>query len=350
MDTSIPNPDERNRATLNIAEEIKKLNDDIALLNALLMEARRSGGGGGGPGATTFLDLTDTPASYVAQAGKTIRVKAAENGLEFIDRITTFLGLTDTPASYVGQAGLYCRVNPGANAIIFSDASAIDADMVDGYHAEDFLFKFYNKKFCGILPYYSATFSAMGCGFSVSLLLASSVWDDSTWTRWATNNAVNDFRFIRSSQVVCHRQGDYDAQWVIKTDADIANMRIWCDLCSQNHTATINNLYHFAGFSYDTAVSGNWYYRTQNGSGAGGITTGSLAVAVAASTVYYLRAVSRYADGVIDFYINGTLRATVAATLPGAQTGLIAHVMSVTLAAVSKYINFGSFLVEWNGQ
>jgi hypothetical protein len=40
-------------------------------------------GGGSGSGATTFLQLTDTPASYEGLAGKVAQVKATEDGLEF---------------------------------------------------------------------------------------------------------------------------------------------------------------------------------------------------------------------------------------------------------------------------
>lgn len=37
-----------------------------------------------GPGATTFLELTDTPASYAGQANKVVAVNAGETGLEFV--------------------------------------------------------------------------------------------------------------------------------------------------------------------------------------------------------------------------------------------------------------------------
>ncbi len=43
----------------------------------------RSYAGGGGGGATTFLELTDTPATYAGQALKTVRVNAGETALEF---------------------------------------------------------------------------------------------------------------------------------------------------------------------------------------------------------------------------------------------------------------------------
>lgn len=38
---------------------------------------------GGGAGASTFTDLTDTPADYTADGGKFVRVNAGETALEF---------------------------------------------------------------------------------------------------------------------------------------------------------------------------------------------------------------------------------------------------------------------------
>lgn len=40
-------------------------------------------GGGGGTGVSTFLGLSDTPASYSGQAGKRVVVNGTEDGLEF---------------------------------------------------------------------------------------------------------------------------------------------------------------------------------------------------------------------------------------------------------------------------
>jgi hypothetical protein len=50
-------------------------------------------GAGGGGGATTFLDLTDTPGSYAANAGKMLIVNGIENGIDFIN-IPTLGNLT----------------------------------------------------------------------------------------------------------------------------------------------------------------------------------------------------------------------------------------------------------------
>jgi hypothetical protein len=88
---------------------------------------------GGGGGATTFLELTDTPGSFAD--GKIARSTAA--ALEWISgsegqvltwtsgewaagaATTTFLLLTDTPSSYSSDAGAITRVNSGKTALEF---------------------------------------------------------------------------------------------------------------------------------------------------------------------------------------------------------------------------------------
>jgi hypothetical protein len=55
-------------------------------------------------GGGTFLDLSDTPSSYSGQAGKFPKVKATEDGLEFIDAYR----VVNTPVTYtIGAAGNY---------------------------------------------------------------------------------------------------------------------------------------------------------------------------------------------------------------------------------------------------
>jgi hypothetical protein len=79
--------------------------------------------GGGGGGSTTFLALTDTPASF--SANQTVRANAAGNALEFYTPsagVSTFLGLTDTPASF--SANQTVRANAAGNALEFYTPSA----------------------------------------------------------------------------------------------------------------------------------------------------------------------------------------------------------------------------------
>jgi hypothetical protein len=82
----------------------------------------------GGPAAnpswttpvTTFLALTDVPATFVGQAGKTVQVNVGETALEFVAFPTgTFVGLSDTPSAFTGQAGKTVQVNVGESALEF---------------------------------------------------------------------------------------------------------------------------------------------------------------------------------------------------------------------------------------
>ncbi|GAH13726.1 unnamed protein product, partial [marine sediment metagenome] len=97
---------------MSIADDLKKLERDIADFNRRLTNIRRTAG--------SFLGLIDTPASYAGQALKHFRVNAGENALEFIAAISTFLGLSDTPADYAGQTGKFCRVNVGEDGLEFA--------------------------------------------------------------------------------------------------------------------------------------------------------------------------------------------------------------------------------------
>lgn len=105
----------------------------------------------------TFLDLTDTPASYAGQAGRFLTANVGETALEFADAavfpsltgnegkylvvnatedgvewadlaiIAAFTDLTDTPSSYTGQNGKIVAVNSGATALEFIDMPDIEA-------------------------------------------------------------------------------------------------------------------------------------------------------------------------------------------------------------------------------
>lgn len=86
-------------------------------------------------GAATFLELTDTPASYSGSAGKFTKVNSGESALEFGTPATTFLGLADTPASYSGHAGKFPKVNSGESALEFAKSFKIVAEVVLGSDA-----------------------------------------------------------------------------------------------------------------------------------------------------------------------------------------------------------------------
>jgi hypothetical protein len=68
---------------------------------------------------TTFLELVDTPGSFIDQEGKTLTVNSAEDALEFTTPVTTFLDLLDTPVDFTGHAGKTLVVNSTEDGIEF---------------------------------------------------------------------------------------------------------------------------------------------------------------------------------------------------------------------------------------
>lgn len=76
-------------------------------------------------GSSTFIGLTDVPASYSGQSLKSVRVNSGETGLEFYTATggsSSFITLTDAPASYSGAALQLVRVNAGETGVEFFTA------------------------------------------------------------------------------------------------------------------------------------------------------------------------------------------------------------------------------------
>ncbi len=102
-----------------------------------------------------FLSLTDTPGTYAGMGGKVIAVNEDEDELEFIEVVsfpsfsgnalkglrvkadgtgvewativTTFVALTDTPATYAGQQGKLVAVKTAENGLEFVDPPEAEA-------------------------------------------------------------------------------------------------------------------------------------------------------------------------------------------------------------------------------
>lgn len=82
----------------------------------------------GEPGASTFVELTDTPAEYTGMKGKVLKVNEDETALIFAEDnvgggeggATSFVELSDTPATL--SADKYVKVNAGGTALEFVDA------------------------------------------------------------------------------------------------------------------------------------------------------------------------------------------------------------------------------------
>jgi parallel beta-helix repeat protein len=72
------------------------------------------------PGVSKFTELEDAPKSYTGQAGKAVKVKTTEDGLEFgTAGVTKFIELSDVPSSYTGQAGKAVQVKSTEDGLEF---------------------------------------------------------------------------------------------------------------------------------------------------------------------------------------------------------------------------------------
>ncbi|UTU10023.1 putative tail protein [Caulobacter phage RB23] len=70
----------------------------------------------------SFLNLNDTPTTYVSNIGKLVAVKSDGTGLEFVSsaaNVNSFVDLDDTPDGYAGYANRTVKVNGAANSLIF---------------------------------------------------------------------------------------------------------------------------------------------------------------------------------------------------------------------------------------
>ena len=78
----------------------------------------------GGSGVDTFVELTDTPNSYIGQEGKFVRVNPTATALEFIEGsgsggVASFTQLNDVPYSYIGQANKFVQVKSDESGLEF---------------------------------------------------------------------------------------------------------------------------------------------------------------------------------------------------------------------------------------
>jgi hypothetical protein len=71
---------------------------------------------------STFIQLPDTPGSYLGRVGETLAVNSTEDGLEFVPNnlSPTFITLPDTPATFSGEAGKFAKVNATNDGLEFA--------------------------------------------------------------------------------------------------------------------------------------------------------------------------------------------------------------------------------------
>lgn len=98
--------------------QIAHVGNVVAMIDAILGSSAWQSGGGGG--VTDFLDLGDVPAAYTGEAGKGVRVKGDESGLEFYDLVAgtpfsiTVAASDETTALTTGTAKVSFRMPHGA--------------------------------------------------------------------------------------------------------------------------------------------------------------------------------------------------------------------------------------------
>ena len=86
--------------------------------------------------ANFFVSLLDGPGNFSSNALKSVRVNAGETALEYF--IQTLLTLPDTPSSFSGASEYVVRVNTAANAIEFVPlATVVPANFTGGWYNYD---------------------------------------------------------------------------------------------------------------------------------------------------------------------------------------------------------------------
>ena len=166
-----------------------------------------------------------------------------------------------------------------------------------------------------------------------------------------TTTATNGNTARMSFTPAIHTQFLPDAQWVIKTDASISNVRIWTGLGSTvtPFSATSDDPADMSAiaFGYSTATDGTAFWRVYSNNGSGGGTRTATSVAIATNTRYIFRAVVDSASSV-RMFINGTLVATLTTELPGATTPLGFTDEITTLENAAKTINVAKVFITNN--
>ena len=153
LDTKVDKIVDKGLSTNDLTNELKVQYDSAVLLshthtNKTLLDSLVSNGdgskylsddgtyktviSGGGSGVDTFVELTDTPSTYVGQENKYVRVNPTATALEFIEGtgggVASFTQLNDVPTSYVGQANKMVTVNDSETGLDFTDMPIIHTD------------------------------------------------------------------------------------------------------------------------------------------------------------------------------------------------------------------------------
>lgn len=181
---------------------------------------------------------------------------------------------------------------------------------------------------------------------SISGTASNTSGDDApmmTYTSAGSSGSANGV--VGASFNSTRRAWQPDDSFIVKTPADLTNIRIWVGLASGALDASADPAVHIAALRYDTTVDGTAFFRsvTKDGTTANPTTT---SLAVAANTVYRFRLVlgasavtflSSDADGV------ETEIAVHTANLPSASAALLWYVRGIPTSASARAIGFGRF-------
>lgn len=99
--------------------------DPLEIGNTLIEFTQFTGAGG-----SSFVSLADTPSSYQSQGGKLVRVKATEDGLEFVDPDTVgrtrFTDLDDCPATMGSESQMLAVGGSGKLEFVDVESSPVN--------------------------------------------------------------------------------------------------------------------------------------------------------------------------------------------------------------------------------
>ena len=162
----------------------------------------------------------------------------------------------------------------------------------------------------------------------------------------STNN--NEFAFINSSQLSNSLSLKPTFSWIFSPDV-LTNVRMWVGLGGPNPYNT-DNPNSFIAFRFSPTTAGDTHLIAYTGDDTGGggahATTVSTGVTLSASTPVWL-CIDCSSGTSANFYVNGTLKATISTTLPGSSTPMVPVIFETNLLSGQQIVpGIGSMYTE----
>lgn len=130
----------------------------------------------------------------------------------------------------------------------------------------------------------------------------------------------------------------------IITGSDITEQRMFFGLASAGANNADDPGSEFIGFRYSSAVGGNWYSMTDDGTTLNAQDSG---VACSANTEYVLKFVVSGDGTSVAFYINGVLVETITTNLPAAATNLLIEYRLFAIIASARHFYLRRAATIW---